>query len=352
MLKANDQNDFGRQKSARTASTSKRSVSMKKLLVAGLTVLIPCQVFAQTSSSTTTPPAQPQAAATVDGSLATPTGHEVNVSVGTYTYREPLDHSISIHGPKIGGEYTGTLALGQRRQWLAQANVRGSIGNTTYDGWCSPWQITPNSASPNGYQLDLGDDSPCSESGDSDWYMETRGLVGKDFIGRKWAMSPFSGLGFRHLSNGIAGVDGFRTDDYLYLPLGATARTRVASHGALSFTAEYDWLLHGWQNTRNSKLGGGFVPATPTAPAFTIEGFSDVAFDQPGGWALRASAKYQITSRWSFEPYYVHWDVGDSPPDYTTATFTVNQITVQEQLGFYEPRNTTNEFAVKVGFRF
>ena len=35
-----------------------------------------------------------------------------------------------------------------------------------------------------------------------------------------------------------------------------------------------------------------------------------------------------------------------------TATFTVNSITVQEQLGALEPLNRTNEFDVKLGFRF
>lgn len=314
---------------------------MKNLLQLSVLMLFPLQALAQT----------PDPGSTAAG-LATPTGQEINFSVGTYTYEEPGDQSISIHGPKFGGEYTGTLSLSRQRLWFLQGNARGSFGNTTYDGWCSPWQIAPNKSSPNGYELDLGDASPCSERGDSDWYMETRGLLGKDFVGRKWALSPSTGLGFRHLSNGIAGVNGFRTDDYLYLPLAATARTRVASEHALSFTAEYDVLLHGWQNTYNSALGGGLVPATPTAPAFTIEGFSDVAFDQHRGWALRAGGKYQVTSRWSLEPSYVYWNVSGSDPDYSTATYTVNGITAQEQMGFYEPPNVTHEFSVKVGFRF
>jgi hypothetical protein len=316
-------------------------------LLAGLIGLIPFQALAQVPDPASTLPAAG------DARLATPTGHEVNVSVGTYTYSEPLGgRGISIHGPKVGGEYTATLFLNEPQRWLLQANVRGTIGNVTYDGWCSPWQITPNSASPNGYQLDLGDASPCTESGDSDWYVEGRGLVGRDFIGRRWAWSPFAGLGVRHLSNGTTGVDGFRTDDYLYVPVGITARTRVASRSALGFSVEYDHLLHGWQTTRNSKLGGGLVPATPAAPAFTIDGFSDVSFDQHSGWALRASAKYQVSSRWSFEPSYVYWSVGDSPPSYVAATFTVNGVTAVEQLGFYEPANLTHEFAVKVGFHF
>lgn len=35
-----------------------------------------------------------------------------------------------------------------------------------------------------------------------------------------------------------------------------------------------------------------------------------------------------------------------------TATFTVNGITARQRLGFYEPLNKTNEFVVRLGFRF
>jgi hypothetical protein len=325
---------------------------MKRLLFAGAMTLIASHAFTQTPGSPSSPPAQLQGAAAVDASLATPTGHEVNVSVGSYTYTEPGTLSISIHGFKIGGEYTGTLPLNQRQHWFAQADVRATGGNVTYDGWCSPFLITPNSSSPNGYELNEGDASPCSESGDHDWYLETRGMVGKDFIGRSWGFSPATGLGVRHLSNGTSGLAGYRTDNYLYLPVGLTARTTVGSQRALSFNVEYDHLLHGWQKTRDAALGGGDVPATATAPAFTIDSFTDVSFAQHGGWALRASAKYQVTSHWSVEPAFIHWNVSDSPVNYETVTFTVNRITAQEQLGYYEPFNVTNEFGLKLGFHF
>jgi hypothetical protein len=284
--------------------------------------------------------------------LATPTGHEVNVSVGSYTYVEPNDLRISIHGPKLGGEYTGTVSLDKRQHWFAQADVRGTIGNVTYTGWCSPWLITPSSASPNGYELDVGDASACSETGDKDWYLEGRTLVGKDLIGHTRALSPFTGLGFRHLSNGTTGTASYRTDNYLYLPLGATARTEVASHRVLSVNLEYDRLIHGSQKTRNSQLGGGYVSATTTAPAFTIDGLTDVSFAQHRGWALRASAKYQVTMRWSVEPYYIRWSVSTSPVNSETVAFTVNNVTAHEQLGAYEPSNFTNEFGVKLGLHF
>ena len=325
---------------------------LKKLLFAGFIACIPSQGFAQTSGSMSTPSAQSPDAAPIDTSLATPAGHEVNFALGGYTYVEPGDTSISIHGPKFGGEYTGTMPLNPGRHWFLQADARGLVGHTTYDGWCSPFLITPDRTSPNGYALDIGDPSPCSESGDKDWYVEGRALVGKDFIGQKWGWSPDIGLGIRHLSNGTTGVAGYRTDNYLYLPVGITARTTVASHNALSFNLEYDQLLHGWQKTRDSQLGGGDVPATPIAPAFTIDGFSDISFDQHSGWALRAGAKYQVTRLLSVEPEYIHWNVSSSPVNHETATYTVNSITVHEQLGAYEPLNTTNELVVKLGFHF
>ena len=322
---------------------------MKTLVVTGVMTLIASHAFAQTPDSI--PPSPPSTAA-LETNLATPTGHEVSAAIASYTYREPGAQSISIQGAKFVGEYTGTLSLNRRQHWFANAQLRGTLGNAAYDGWCSPFLITPSSASPNGYELDVGNASPCSETGDKDWYLEARALTGKDLIGQRWGWSPYSGLGLRHLSNGTSGISGYRTDDYLYLPVGMTARHSVAPHGALSFNLEFDLLLHGWQKTRDSDLGGGDVPATTTAPAFTIDGFTDIAFSQSGGWALRASAKYPVTTRLSLEPYYVHWNVSSSPVNDETATFTVNNVTAREQLGAYEPFNVTNEFGVRLGFHF
>lgn len=322
---------------------------MRTLSLVPLIALISLPALAQSPDDL---PARAHEAAAADARLATPTGNEVAFNLGHYTYTEPGPTSISIHGTKLGGGYTGTLSLGERRQWFARVDARGVTGSTTYDGWCYPFVITPNAGSPNGYELGLGDASPCSESGDSDWYLETRGVVVRDLIGDRWGFSPYAGMGFRHLSNGTTGVKGYRTDDYLYVPVGVTARTKVASHGTLALNVEYDQLIRGWQTTRDSQLGGGDVPATPTAPAFTINGFTDISFSQHTGWGVRASAKYQITRRWSVEPAYIHWNVSDSPVSYETVTFTVNGVSAREQWGAFEPQNATNEFTVKLGFHF
>jgi hypothetical protein len=286
------------------------------------------------------------------GVLSTPTGHVLNVSVQHYEYVEPPPVDISIHGPKIGAEYTGTFSLNQRRRWFAQLDLRGTVGNAAYDGNCRPWQIVPSDSSPNGYRLTLGATSPCSETGDSDWYVEGRALAGKDIGGRQWGLSPFTGIGVRHLSNGTTGTFNFRTDEYLYLPLGVTARTTAVADRVLGVTIEYDRLLRGWQKTRNSLLGGGVVPSTESTPSFAIGDFTDISFPQHHGWALRVSAHYALSRSWSLEPYYLRWHVADSPVKSGSVAFTVNAITARQTLNFREPVNFTNEFGVKVGWHF
>jgi hypothetical protein len=322
---------------------------MKVFLLAACLMLVASPMFAQTSGSTAAAAASSDA---VNDGLATPTGHEVSAGLSSYTYREPGDNAISIHGPKFVAEYAGTLSFDRRRHWFVQAQLRSTLGSATYTGWCSPYLITPDNTSPNGYALDFGDPSPCSEDGDKDWYAEGRALAGKDIIGGTWAWSPYSGLGVRHLSNGTTGVAGYRTDEYLYVPVGVTARTALAARRLLSLNVEVDVLGHGWQHTRNSRLGGGDVPATATAPAFTIESISDVAFPQSRGWALRAGATFPVTAHWSLQPYYVRWHVQSSSVESETVTFTVNRVTAREQLGFVEPFNVTNEIGVRLGLHF
>ena len=303
----------------------------------GLSLLMSAPAFAQSTAPTVNP-------------LATQSGHDINVSVQHYDYREPKDLAISIHGPKADAEYTGTFFIGEERHWFGRFNARGTVGNTAYDGWCRPWQLVPSTTSANGYRLTLGTASACSETGDPDWYAEGRVVIGRDLIGRSMSLSPFVGVGLRHLSNGTTGNYDFRTEEYLYLPVGATLRTMAADH-VLGLTVEYDHLLRGWQTTRNSLLGGGTVPATSTTPAFTIGDFTDFSFDQRQGWALRASATYAV-GRWSIEPYIVKWQVEDSNTVAGSVAYGVGGVVARQTLNAYEPFNTTMEYGVKFGVHF
>jgi len=276
----------------------------------------------------------------------------VTVGIGGYTYIEPGDLRISIQGPKLALEYTGTRLLNERRRWLVEGSLHAGGGTVSYDGWCRPWLIIPDARSSNGYALGLGGASPCSFSGDEDAYLESRVLVGKDLFSGRWGVSPVSGLGVRYLSNGTTGITHFRTDTYLYVPFGVTARTNAGSGHIVSINVEYDVLLRGWQTTRESQLGSGDIDATPIAPAFTIDRFTDLSFPQHRGWALRAGAKYQFTRRWSVAPRFTHWGVSASEVRFTTVAFTVNGITATQDLGAIEPVNSTTEWSVNLGFHF
>ena len=312
----------------------------KSLALSSVIALIASAAYAQTPAAASPGP-------------ATRLGHELNVSVQHYNYTEPLGEQtdVKMTAPKVGAEYTRTFALSQRRLWFAQLNLRGTGFITNYNGSCRPWQIEPFSASPNGYRLTLGSASPCSESSDPDFFVEGRALTGKDILSGAWGISPFTGVGFRHLSNGTTGNFNFRTDEYLYIPLGIVLRGAAAEHG-VAFTFEYDHLLRGWQKTRESLLQGGTVPATSTTPAFSIGDFKDLSFEQHHGWAFRASAAYQLNRAWSIEPYYTRWRVGDSPVSDGSVAYTVNGITARQTLSYYEPLNFTNEFGVKIGLHF
>lgn len=314
----------------------------RSLALAGAMAVMSASAFAQTPTQTSE----------VRSSLAIRFGHELNVSVQHYDYTEPAPVDISIHGPKFGAEYTGTFSLNQRRTWFAQLNVRGTGALADYDGNCRPWQIVPDSTSANGYRLTLGTKFPCSEDNDADWYVDGRALVGRDFVKKSWAISPFIGIGGRHLSNGVTGNWNYRTQEYLYVPIGATVRTAAIGGRALGLSFEFDPLLRGWNTTRNSLLGGGTVPATTTTPSFVIGDFTDLKFKQRNGQAVRASASYAVSRSWSIEPYYVRWRVRDSSIYTGSVAYTVNGITARRQLDYLEPLNVTNEFGVKVGLHF
>jgi hypothetical protein len=318
---------------------------VKRLVLSSVIVVSSSAAFAQTPATPPPPaPANP---------LGTRAGHELTVSVQQYEYVEPLEIDVRMHGLKFGLEYTGTFSVGAARRWFVQLNARATGFMVDYDGSCRPWQIVPSQASPNGYRLTVGSPSPCAEDNDPDGYGDARALVGRDFGGREsWGISPFAGVGFRHLSNGTTGNFNYRTQEYLYVPLGVTARTRVRATHTIGFTIEYDRLIRGWNKTRNSLFGAGTVPATETTPELILSDFSDLTFKQTDGWALRASAAYDLTPRWSIEPYYVRWQVDDSPLNAGSIAFTVNGITARQSLNYLEPHNFTNEFGVKVGFRF
>jgi hypothetical protein len=80
----------------------------------------------------------------------------------------------------------------------------------------------------------------------------------------------------------------------------------------------------------DARFGAQRGAADNTAPAFTIDSFTDVSFSQTGGWALRASADIR-SSMWA--GCCVRWAVNASAANQETVTFTVHNLTAGA-LGF------------------
>ena len=177
-------------------------------------------------------------------------------------------------------------------------------------------------------------------SDDTDLYTQDyRALFGKELpFGRHNTVLPYIGLGFRMLfdadgdqltSAGAVGYD--RRSEYLYIPLGATFDFKLGSWRILP-TAEYDYLIHGWQTSYLRDIGYD----------------QNLTNDQTHGYGLRGSLMvkppidfYNLT----VGPYVRYWNIGQS----NLQALTVGGVNA----GYgFEPQNETTEVGLLASIRF
>ena len=236
--------------------------------------------------------------------LRTRPGWEIGGQLSDYRYEEP-GPGVKIWGPRVGvtGAYTYTGAS----HWFLKVDGRYSYGSLKYEG---------------------------SGTKDSvpDSILETRGVFGKDFLPRSGlSLSPFAGLGYRYLYNDLRGTSstgaaGYqRYSNYLYAPLGLTARINVNGQWVIAPTIEYDYFIRGRQKTQLTDTGLGYSDATNT---------------QNKGYGYRLSVMAEKGS-WAFGPWMNYWSIEDS--DIVPVGF-----------GFVgrEPKNETREYGLEVKYRF
>ena len=110
---------------------------------------------------------------------------------------------MSSKGSKMGLDLRTTKVL-QNQQFI-RGDLRYAFGTVDYNG-------------------------SGSASGEPDWYIEARGLVGKDWLINDAVFSPYTGLGYRYLFNDGRGISstgyaGYRREsNYFYLPVGIIHR--------------------------------------------------------------------------------------------------------------------------------
>jgi len=251
----------------------------------------------------------------IDGGLQTRSGHEFAASVSSYLYEEP-SLRMSTKGDKMGITHIGTATL--ERDWFVKGESRIVLGSVDYTG--------------SGFQ-----------AGVPDWYVEVRGLLGKDIPSGGGIFSPYVGFGYRYLFNDLRGYSssgaiGYRREsNYFYIPLGITHRFDLGDSARLATTLEFDRFVSGEQVSKLSDLvgHGGYTVA------------SDISNSQNEGWGFRADVMYEMAD-WSFGPFLILWQIGTS--DSVLKSLTQHGVT--KWYIFTEPANRTNEYGLSLRTRF
>jgi hypothetical protein len=159
--------------------------------------------------------------------LLTQPGWEIGGQISSYHYEEP--NFMKLEGGRTGFVGAYTLANPNRVYW--RFDLRTSYGLLEYESAGSGSK----------------DDIP-------DWIAEVRAVIGRDYpISDGVALSPYIGFGYRYLFNDLRGYSstgdaGYRRySHYIYMPIGVTARFRIADAWVIAPTAEYDAFLGGRQ---------------------------------------------------------------------------------------------------------
>ena len=272
-----------------------------------LLAILPAQTFAASKAK----PYKP----VFRESPETPDGITLGIEAYDYHYKEP--NFAYLDGPFVGLDLTLTHKFGNSKKYFVTLNASGDIGD-----------------------LDYSSNGSGSDSGIKNYKGDIRGLLGRDFlVGKKFAISPYTGLGYRILydnsSNtetdlGFSGYD--RTSQYVYLPVGLSLGYTIGNW-TLRPNAEYDYLIHGHQTS-----------------SFTDFGFDeDLENSQNSGYGLRASLMLETPTSigiLSFGPFVRYWHIDDSD-----VAFSSNSSTGEEVAGI-EPANRTTEIGGKINLRF
>ena len=241
--------------------------------------------------------------------LKTQTGNDFGLSLSAYQYQEP--GLMSLKGAKMGLDLHAVKVL--QNELFIRGDLRFAFGTVDYNS------VSTGSA-----------------SGEPDWYIETRGLVGKDWEINEMVLAAYTGLGYRYLFNDGRGITstghgGYRREsNYLYLPIGIIHRMALNDEARLESTLEYDDLLSGKQISSLSDVGAGY---------------GDVTNNQSSGYGLKLSVMYQ-KDNWAIGPFAHYWNIDQSD--------IVPEIRYGVPTGYslVEPENNTVEIGLQASKRF
>ena len=206
--------------------------------------------------------------------------------------------------------------------------------------------------------LNTGEETPVRAKGARDFVFELRGVAGKDYWVKTFRISPYAGLGYRHLRQNndkevsdtfdLEGLGYTRVSQYVYLPLGIDVKKALPARSAIGLNVEFDWFLYGEQRSQF----GGYAEMEGSGE---IREFSELRNKQREGYGLRGSVRFEKSLGsvdLVLEPFIRYWDIEKSE----LAHFDVDETGTTDHdwvlLGANEPSNTTKEAGVRAGLQF
>ncbi|MDR1244532.1 MAG: hypothetical protein LBJ98_00950 [Endomicrobium sp.] len=261
--------------------------------------------------------------------------HSISFEISGYKYQEVKsdgEEFISIVGERYGLSYEYLSRKSAKRSsfWSYQGSL--SFGDLIYDGGSQKGDVK--------FKINCR----------TDWYQEHRLLYGLalSFNDNASVVMPYLGFGFRGLFNRVndynyikdgnpAKIFGYdRYSMYLYIPLGIILRWELDNEWLFSLNPEFDLFLIGQQISGIDTNGSG----KPTENA------------QHGGYGFRISSKVSKKIGDEFtvflEPFIKYWNIADSDKKF----YSVVESGTIKYGDFFEPKNNTMEYGVKIGITF
>jgi len=249
--------------------------------------------------------------------LSTQTGQELGVTLSRYSLDREYIGAIA-YDDGAGDSYSGSGVLKNDKD----SNKVGL-------------EYTMAMAFENNWFFKLNGKLAYSSSGDTtDLNGDARILVGKDYPLGQFALSPYSGLGYRyiHTDDDYGFLDIKRKTGLVYLPLGLSHRFGIDESSLLETTLEYDVIFSGKQK---NKLSVDYI------------GSAEDSYNRNTGYGIRFSSMYR-TNDLAFGPFIDYWNIGKGK----ISVDGYSDDSAYAVVAYQEKETKNLEFGIKASMRF